>query len=123
MMLNLFDCTSDENRAQVLSIFSLLNGVMIVTGSLIGGSVIHALGDRGYAVIFVVSSFCRAAVMLTLARGVGVRRRSSEHSFRNVFLRVITLRPGEGEDVGAVVLDEKPHRGARRSASGTPDQP
>jgi MFS family permease len=112
MVLNLFDCTSDENRAQVLSIFSLLNGVMIVTGSLLGGSVIHALGDHGYAVIFVASSLCRAAVMLTMASGVGVRRRSDEHSFRNVFLRVITLRRGAGEDVDVVVLEEEPRQRA-----------
>ena len=51
--------------------------------------------------------------MLTMARGVGVRRRSSEHSFRNVFLRVITLRPGEGEDIDAVVFEEEPRHGVR----------
>lgn len=110
-ILNLFDCTGDDNRAQVLSIYSLFNGVLIVTGSLFGGSVMHMLDDRGYAVIFVVSAFCRAAVVLTLARGVGVRRRSGEHSFRDVFVRVITLRPGEGDDVDVVVLGEAPRHG------------
>lgn len=119
-ILNLLDCTDDENRAQVLSIYSLLNGVLIVAGSLLGGTVMHALGDRGYTVIFVVSSLCRALVMFTMARGVGVRRRSSEHSFRDVLLRVVTLRPSEGEDVGAVVLDEETHRvePTRRPSSG-----
>ena len=111
-ILNLFDCTGDDNRAQVLSLYSLFNGGLIVAGSLFGGSVMHLLGDRGYAVIFVVSAFCRAVVVLTLARGVGVRRRSGEHSFRDVFLRVITLRPGEGEDVDVVVLEEAPRHGA-----------
>jgi MFS family permease len=120
-VLNLFDCTTDRNRAQVLSIYSLLNGVAIVAGSLVGGTVVHVLGDHGYAVIFVVSSFCRAAVVLSVASGVGVRRRSKEHSFRNVFVRVITLRPGEGEDVDAVVLDEEPHRAPRRRSSRTRD--
>ena len=119
-VLNLFDCTGDENRAQVLSIFSLLNGVLIVAGSLLGGSVMHVLGDRGYAVIFVVSSLCRAIVVLSVASGVGVRRRSNEHSFRNVLLQVVTLGYGVGDDLNAVVLDEEPHRTARGRGDRAP---
>jgi MFS family permease len=108
--LNLFDCTDDRNRAQVLSIFNLLNGVMIVTGSLLGGTIMHFLGDRGYHVIFILSSTCRVLVVLTMARGVGVKRGAQEHSFRNVFTWVVTMRPGEGEDIEAVVLDERRRR-------------
>ncbi|HUI25688.1 MAG TPA: MFS transporter [Candidatus Kryptonia bacterium] len=109
--LNLFDCTDDRNRAQVLSIYTLLNGVMIVTGSLLGGAVMHALGDRGYHVIFVTSSTCRLLVVAIMLRGVGVKRRAQEHSFRNVFTWVMTLRPGEGEEIDAVVMDEdRPRR-------------
>ena len=123
MMLNLFDCTRDNNRAQVLSIFSLLNGVMVVGGSLLGGGVMQALGDRGYRVIFLVSSIGRATVFLTMARGVGMRRRSGEHSFRNVFVRVVTLRPGEGRDVDAVVMDEKPARRAAHAVNRRDQSP
>jgi len=104
--LNLLDCSDDDNRAQVLSIYNLLNGVMIVAGSMLGGAVMHALGDRGYHIIFIISSVCRALIVLTIARGVGIKRRGNEHSFRNVFTWVMTLRPGEGEEVDAVVLDE-----------------
>ncbi|HTO58779.1 MAG TPA: MFS transporter [Pseudomonadales bacterium] len=110
--LNLFDCTNDRNRAQVLSIYNLLNGTMIVVGSMLGGVVMHALGDRGYHVIFVASSSCRLAVALLMLRGVGVKRRAHEHSFRNVFTWVMTLRPGEGEEIEPVVMDERRPRRA-----------
>ncbi len=113
--LNLFDCTEDRNRAQVLSIYNLFNGVMIVTGSMLGGAVMHAVGDAGYHPIFIISSMCRALIVVFLARGVSVKRRGGEHSFRDVFTRVVTLRPSEGDDVGPVVIDEEPRRQHRES--------
>lgn len=111
--LNLFDCTSDDNRAQVLSVYNLLNASVIVTGSLLGGAVMRHLGTRGYSYIFILSSLCRALVVAGMARGVGVRLRVTEHSFRNVFLRVITLRPGQGAATRPVVLPEDRDRGAQ----------
>jgi MFS family permease len=103
--LNLFDCTNARTRAHVLSIYNLLNGVLIVSGSLLGGTAMHLLGDAGYHVIFMASSVCRAAIVLLMGRGVGVRRRPREHSFSDVFTRVITFRVGEGEEIRPVVLD------------------
>lgn len=104
-VLNLFDYTDDANRAQVLSLYNLLNGAAIVTGSLIGGAVLRGLGRDGYAVIFIASSVLRAGTLALLARGVG-ERRGGEHSFPRVFVRVITLRPGQGEELRPMVLDE-----------------
>ncbi|MBI4514374.1 MAG: MFS transporter [Deltaproteobacteria bacterium] len=112
--LTLLDCTSDRNRAQVLSLYNLLNGAFIVSGSLLGGGMMLLLGESGYHVIFVLSSLGRLAIVLTMARGIGVRRRGREHSFADVFMRVLTLRPGEGEDLPPVVLDQPPRRRARR---------
>ena len=106
-ILNFFDCTDDRNRAQVLSLYNLLNGIAIVTASLLGGLVLQALGSRGYTYIFLASSACRAVAVLFLARGVGARRQAGEHSFRNVFFRVITLRPGQGPDLRPVVVTDK----------------
>ena len=115
--LNLFDCTDDRNRAQVLSIYNLLNGVLIVTGSLFGGSVLRALGDGGYVYIFLLSSAGRALTVMALAKGVGVRRRRHEHSFGNVFTRVVTLRPGQGADTRPVVMEESRRRRNARGRS------
>jgi MFS family permease len=115
MFLNLFDCTDDRNRAQVLSIYNVCNSVAIVVGSLLGGIVLRWLGDPGYFTIFVLSSLGRAVVVATMARGVGVRRRTAEHSFRNVFLRVITLRTEPGPDLRPIVMDEE-----RKRKTGVP---
>lgn len=104
-VLNFFDYTDDANRAAVLSLYNLLNGVAIVIGSLLGGAVLLALGSQGYAVIFLASSTLRALTLLLLARGVG-ERRGGEHSFQHVFTRVVTLRPGQGPGLRPVVLDE-----------------
>lgn len=92
-VLNLFDVTDDRNRAQVLSLFSLLNGGAIVAGSLLGGVVLRWAGEAGYDYLFLISTLGRLAGVLVLARGVGARR-SAEESFSSVFVRVITLRAG-----------------------------
>jgi MFS family permease len=120
--LNLFDCTDDHNRAAVLSLYNLLNGVMIVSGSLCGGTILRATGGHGYRYIFVLSSTCRALVVAGMIRGVGVQRRAYEHSFRNVFTRVLTLRPGQGADLRPVVMNEEPkHRRAADVGGGKLD--
>jgi hypothetical protein len=105
-VLNFFDYTDDANRAAVLSLYNLLNGVVIVAGSLLGGPVLLALGSAGYTFIFLGSSMLRALTLLLLARGVGGRR-GGEHSFQRVFTRVATLRPGQGPGLRPVVLDER----------------
>ena len=112
IVLNLLDATDDADRAQVLSLYTLLNGVAIVTGSLIGGVALRAMGEQGYHVLFLCSSALRALVMLRLARGVGVRR-EREHSFPTVFVRVLSLRPGRGQEWRPLIFDERPRR--RRS--------
>jgi MFS family permease len=107
IFLNFFDCTEERNRAQVLSIYNLLNGFAIVAGSFLGGTVLRHLGDDGYHVIFLLSSTLRACSLVLLGRGVGRRRRGIEHSYRDVFLRVMTLRPGEGPDDRPLVLPRR----------------
>lgn len=110
IVLNLLDATDDADRAQVLSLYTLLNGVAIVAGSLLGGVVLRALGDQGYHLLFLCSSALRAVAMLRLARGVGVRR-ASEHSFPAVFVRVMSLR---GPEWRPLIFDERPRRRSRR---------
>jgi MFS family permease len=113
VVLNLLDATDDADRAQVLSLYTLLNGVAIVVASLCGGTLLRAIGEGGYHVLFVVSSLLRAAVMLRLARGVGVRR-AREHSFPAVFARVLSLRSGTGAGWRPVVFEDRPRRRSRR---------
>jgi MFS family permease len=89
-VLTLFDATRDDERAGALSLYVLLNGVAIVVGSLLGGTILRGLGSLGYPTIFLLSTALRAAILASLARGVGVRR-SGEHRFRTVFVEVISF--------------------------------
>ncbi len=91
LLLNLFDCTDERDRSAVLSAYNLLNGFAIVLGSLLGGTILDALGASGYHVIFILSSSLRLATLLVFGRGVG-RRRPGELSFRDVLLRALTPR-------------------------------
>jgi MFS family permease len=96
-ILVFFDCTDDRNRAQVLSLYTLVNGVAIVVASLIGGSILRAIGgDNGYWTIFLLSSASRAVVVWCLVRGFAVRDLPWQHSFRDVFVGIISMRPGQG---------------------------
>jgi MFS family permease len=103
--LNLFDCTEERNRAQVLSLYNLANGLAIVLGTAVGGVVLSHFGTSGYAHVFIASAILRGVTVLIFAKGVGVRR-EHEHSFHNVFLRVISLRPGQGANVRPLVMDD-----------------
>src|SRR5258706_15164105 len=77
-VLNLFDCTTERNRSQVLSLFNLLNSSSIVVGSLLGGAFLRWMGDAGYAYLFGLSSLGRVLAVLILARGVGAKRAAGE---------------------------------------------
>ena len=90
-ILNLFDCTDDRNRAQVLSLFNLMNGAAIVVGSLLGGWLIKWTGDSGYHYLFLLSALGRLSAVLIFGPGAGAKR-AGEHPFSAVFVRVITLR-------------------------------
>jgi MFS family permease len=104
-ILSFFDTTDERTRARVLALFNLLNGVGIVTASLIGGLVLHEIGSQGYMYIFLASSSLRAAVVILFNSGAG-KRRPGEHTFQNVFMRVISFRPGQGPELRPVVMDE-----------------
>ncbi len=87
-ILTLFDATDDTDRAQVLSLYTLLNGVAIVVASVLGGLVLRGLGEGSYHGLFLASTALRAATMLLVARGVGGRR-PGEPSFGSAFAQVL----------------------------------
>lgn len=90
-VLLLYDCTDEKNRSQVLALFGLLNGTMIVVGSLLGGLLLRWAGDPGYHYLFALSAVGRLASVLLFASGVGIRQRG-ESAFSTVLARVLTLR-------------------------------
>jgi MFS family permease len=117
-ILSFFDTTDERTRALVLSLFNLLNGVAIVSASLIGGLVLRQFGSDGYMYIFLASSILRLFVVLLFNSGAGIRR-PHEHTFQNVFMRVISFRPGQGADLRPVVMDE-PTSNSRSGATSHP---
>lgn len=77
-------------------------------------ALIALTGAGGYpALLFLSSSALRALALAGFARGVGTRR-GGEHSFQQVFLRVITLRPGDGPGLPPVVVDDERRRWMKR---------
>jgi MFS family permease len=106
-VLSLFDTTDERTRARVLSLFNLFDGIAIVSASLIGGLVLRHFGSDGYMYIFLASSTLRGATVLLFNSGAG-HRRAGEHSFQNVFLRVISFRPGQGPELRPALIDETP---------------
>jgi len=106
-MLSLFDTTDESTRARVLSLFNLFDGIAIVTASLVGGLVLRQFGSAGYMYIFLASSILRGVTVLLFNSGAG-HRRANEHTFQNVFLRVISFRPGQGPELRPALIDETP---------------
>src|SRR5690606_7175344 len=67
MFLTFFDCTTERNRATVLTAYNLLNGVAIVAGSLIGGSLIALSPEQKFAIVFALSTLLRGLAFVALA--------------------------------------------------------
>lgn len=70
MSLMFFEAIPQAERTSVLTKFNLANSVATVTGSLIGWSLLMALGvtKESYLVIFVVSSIARGLAVILLSR-------------------------------------------------------
>jgi MFS family permease len=70
MLLLFFEAIPSRRRVGVLTIFNLANSTAFFAGSIIGGTLLTALGAgrQAYLVLFMVSSLSRAAALLLLAR-------------------------------------------------------
>lgn len=119
-ILSFFDTTDDRTRARVLSLFNLFNGFAIVIASLVGGLVLQHFGSVGYMYIFLASSILRLVVVLSFNSGAGIRR-PGEHTFQNVFMRVISFRPGQGADLRPVVMDDQDSHTQAAAVSANPE--
>jgi len=59
-------------RLRVLSVFGVMNGVAMVSGSLIGGWIVYAMGSsiNGFLTVFVLSSVARLAALALFPRSI-----------------------------------------------------
>jgi MFS family permease len=66
--LLLLDVSKPEERTSILTSFNLLNALALVAGSLVGGSLLHWLGDdrKAYALLFLISAGARLAALSLL---------------------------------------------------------
>ncbi|MCA9531853.1 MAG: MFS transporter [Myxococcales bacterium] len=103
VVLSFFDCTTNENRSRVLAVYNAANGVAMIAGTLAGGVFFLHLGGAAYLYVFLGSSLLRLAAVTFFARGAGVRL-PNEHTFQDVFVRVVTFRPGNGESMRPIIL-------------------
>lgn len=99
-----FESIPEEERTSLLTIYNLINTLAWVTGALLGGAILYAMGTsfNGYLTLFALSSVARCCALLLLFRIPKMDVESSE-----IGLRTITLRPN-GANLDAPVLPSLP---------------
>ncbi len=98
-LLLVFETIREEERTSILTTFNLANAVAMVAGSLVGGAILHQLGEQkhAYLLIFGLSSAVRLLTLPLLRRVPDVRVLA-----RPISTRTVALRAGEA------VSDDRP---------------
>lgn len=109
--LLVFEAIREEERTSILTTFNLANAVAMVAGSLLGGAILHQMGEQklGYLVIFGLSSCARLLTLPLLRRVPDVRLTP-----RPMATRTVAVRAGEaGSDDRPVLpsIAEEPEPG------------
>jgi MFS family permease len=75
MLLLIFETIPRASRVSMMTMYNMANSLAILLGSLVGGALLSLLGETGqaYWLLFVVSSFSRAAALVLLGRASGLR--------------------------------------------------
>lgn len=75
VILLFFEVIREEEQTSILTTYNLLVSVAMVLGGLLGGALLHSLGETrgGYHVLFAVSAAARAAVVVLLLRAASRR--------------------------------------------------
>lgn len=102
-LLSFFERIPPHGQTSVLTLYNLANASAIVTGSAVGGAILHGFGDgpEGFAAIFVVSTLVRTAMLAFL-------RRVPELATPAVVppLRPLSVRPSSGGEQRPVLTEE-----------------
>lgn len=99
--LLVFETIREEERTSILTTFNLANAVAMVAGSLVGGTILHHLGEEriGYLTIFALSSSVRLLTLPLLLRVPDVRLQP-----RPIATRTVALRAGDAASDDRPVL-------------------
>lgn len=90
-----WEAIREHERTSMLATYNLLNGCVVVTGSLIGATLLGRIGPEGggYAVIFMLASSVRLMVVPLL-----LRVRPAEFEVTTLPMRSVGVDPGVGTD-------------------------
>ncbi|TWU60512.1 Major Facilitator Superfamily protein [Rubripirellula tenax] len=104
-----FDAIKVEERTSLLTMYNLINTVAFVSGALIGGAILSAMGTSylGYGVLFCASSIGRGAALLLLSKVPDIQTGNDE-----IGLRTLSVRPNSATldtPVVASLPDEPKH--------------
>jgi len=91
--LLIFETIDEDERTSLLTLFNLVNAVLIVGGSLLGGLLLKTLGQdhMAYATLFALSAVARGVTLLLLIRVAPVPFRVLP-----LVIRTLALRPAAG---------------------------
>jgi len=110
----LYDAVTPPKRARCLAYSSVVNGVFVFLGSIIGGFLLsnppailnHVQmfsGTKGAILfVFLLSGIVRLVVAVTLLPRFNEVRRVERIRHRQILFKILTLRPVSGESFGAV---------------------
>ncbi len=94
--LMVFDTIPSDRRTAVLTLYNIAHASAMVTGSLLGATILRFVGiDRaGYAAVFVSTGLMRLMTLFLLA-GIEPRRFKLRHSF-DLYMQTLGIRLGAG---------------------------
>jgi hypothetical protein len=110
-------------RPRVLAIFGLFNGIAMVTGSLLGGVILHWFENQvsGFMIVFIASSVIRAASLLLFPYGLFAERAANPTLLPESFVPATPQLNGRPEINGYNLssMDEAPVLASAETATTT----
>lgn len=85
-----FDSIPADERTSLLTLHNLINTIAFVSGAIVGGAILSAMGSTytAYMTIFAVSSIGRAASLLLLARVPTIKSYTEDIGLRTMSVRL-----------------------------------
>lgn len=93
----IFDSTSSSKRARCIAYYNVINGVMILFGTLFGALLVkYPVYFSSFFFVFLVSGILRYAVSFVMIPKIKEVRTVAEISYGSLFFKVLAAVPGEG---------------------------
>jgi MFS family permease len=105
----IYDTTSPQKRATAIAYYSVINGIAIFTGAIIGGLIVryNTVFWSKYVLVFVISGVVRFIVSLLFIPKLREVREVEHIPYTRLFLKVISTVPGAGLMYGLIPFIKK----------------